>query len=178
MGSINIIKPLSTVLSSALINLSNFKIYSGKKLGMLGFEPGTARWEASMQVCYAPPPHSVSQNVSHHLDRLFELDRDGQRWQPVLTERPGTLLQHPDEVVDADLVNKLSHISLVSFHLPQLTVALGPMSVDQSPMGEQTKPIFRPLHQARKFFISKYCPMHGLKCCLLLMNCQTPAKLG
>ena len=41
--------------------------------------------------------------VPHHLDRFFELDRDCERRQPVLTERPSALLQHPHEVVDADL---------------------------------------------------------------------------
>ena len=46
MGSIDIIKPLSTV---PLINLSNFKISSENFLGMLGFELAATGWEASMQ---------------------------------------------------------------------------------------------------------------------------------
>ena len=38
-----------------------------------------------------------------HLHRLLQLRRDSDGRDPRVGERPGALLQHPDEVVDADL---------------------------------------------------------------------------
>ena len=59
MGLINIFKPLTTNLQpEQLIELSNIDNFSSEKItGILGFEPGTAGWEARMlPLCYAAVP--------------------------------------------------------------------------------------------------------------------------